>query len=79
MRRVMADEGRGLLESGELLGVALEVFGMGEEVGDEAATARVAQEILRVVLRLQVPLLSLAVLHAEITHDRLGVESSVVA
>jgi hypothetical protein len=74
-----ADEGRGLLESGELLGVALEVFGMGEEVGDKAAPTRVAQEILRVVLRLQVPLLPLAMLHTEVTHDRLRVLSSAVA
>jgi len=65
-----ADRPRQLIQPVETLHAPLCGVRVGEEVLDKLATAKIAQKIVRVILRLQVPPLSFAVLQAELAHIR---------
>ena len=54
----------------ESAGLGLQIVGVAEEVLDEPAPPQVAEQIIGVVLRLQIPFLPLAMLQAKLTHDR---------
>ena len=63
------DETRRALESVQTLEVGLHLVGGRGHLLDETTPAYVTQEIFRVVLGLEVPLLALTVFEAELTHD----------